>query len=350
MPNEDITMLVDDIEYTGWTEVSVRRQLDGLCGSFGFGMADVWGINKQVIALRPGLSVRIYIGEEQVMSGWIDSVAPSLAAEQHTIRVAGRDRTCDLVDCSAMNSPGIWRNRTLRQIVADLVEPFAIELLDEVNNTTKFSSFKLDVGESVFEAASRAAGKRATLLITDVNGRMVITNTSNRLADDSLKEGVNVIAASAQFNDADRFSEYTIRGSQVTSGNGWSSSSITIEGTATDDAITRYRPLLQKADGGVTRKDAQSKARWEAHVRSGKAQTVNATVRGFHQSSGALWPMNRITNVDIPSLLVGNSMLINSVEFTKSASGSMTNLELVLPNSYIAEPPKSVRPTRNVGW
>ena len=350
MPDETVSMLVGDVEYTGWTELSVRRQLDGLCGSFGFGMADVWGINGQLIQLQPGLSVRIYIGDEQVLSGWIDSVTPSISSDQHSLTVSGRDRTCDLVDCSAMNSPGIWRKRTLQQIVADLVAPFAIELLDEVNNTTKFGTFKLDVGESVFDAASRAAGKRAALLITDVNGRMVITNTSNKLADDSIKEGVNVVAASAQFNDADRFSEYTVRGSTSTSGGGWSSSTITIEGSGTDEGIARYRPLLMKAQGSVTRKDAQQKARWEAHVRSGKAQSVSVTLRGFHQSSGQLWPLNRITNVDIPSLLVGNSMLINSVEFVRGSSGSMTNLELVLPNSYIPEPPKSVRPTRKVGW
>jgi prophage tail gpP-like protein len=350
MPNETVSMLIDDTQYTGWTELSIKRSLTSLCGSFGFSMADVWGINNQLIALRPGLSVRIYIGDEQVMSGWMDSVAPSLASSAHGIRVSGRDRTCDLVDCSAMNVPGIWRNRTLKQIVQDLIEPFAIELVDEVNDTTKFSTFKLNVGETVFEAASRAAAKRATLLITDANGRMVIANTSSQLADDGLKQGGNILAASASFNDSERYSRYIVRGQQATQGEGWGASTVTIKGEGEDEAITRNRPIIIKADGAVTTKDAQNQARWNAHVRAGKAQDVRAMVRGFHQSSGALWALNRITNVDIPLLLVGNSMLITSVEFVKGNAGSVTNMELQLPNAFVAQPPKKVQPARDVGW
>lgn len=352
MSDESIMLLINDTEYTGWTEVSIRTSVTALCHSFSFTMVDVWRLNGAIVAIQPGDAVTIFIGSDAVVQGHVDSVELALSAGDHSIRVAGRSTTADLVDCSAMNKPGIWRNRTLAQIVTDLVKPFfLVEVVDEAKNMTKFTEFKLNTGETVFDAMSRAALKRAVLLLTNSAGHLVLTNSGSRRTTDGLKEGSNVLSASASFNYSDRFTEYTVRGQQITKGTGWDKSTISIDGMATDTALLeRPRPLLIKAEGAITRNDAQNQARWEANIRAGKSQTVRVQVRGYHQSSGELWTINQLANVDIPSLLVANSLLITSVEYVKSGSGSVTNLELMPPNAFAAKPKQAVEPLDDFGW
>src|SRR3546814_20384162 len=61
---------------------------------------------------------------EVVINGWIDSFAPSFSVDNHAIRVTGRDRAADLVDCAAVHKPGSWSGRKLEQIATELVKPF----------------------------------------------------------------------------------------------------------------------------------------------------------------------------------------------------------------------------------
>src|SRR3546814_9072431 len=74
--------------------------------------------------IRAGEACRVLLGGEVVINGWIDSVAPSFSVDNHAIRVTGRDRAADLVDCAAVHKPGSWSGRKLEQIATELVKPF----------------------------------------------------------------------------------------------------------------------------------------------------------------------------------------------------------------------------------
>ena len=70
--------------------------------------------------------------------------------------IRGRDRTGDLVDCSAATMPGEWQNELLDRIVQSLIDPFGISVTVDTDIGEPFRKFRIDEGETVFEAIDRA--------------------------------------------------------------------------------------------------------------------------------------------------------------------------------------------------
>jgi prophage tail gpP-like protein len=347
---DEITIQVDGLDYSGWTSVTVRRSMEALCGQFNMTTVDRWTLNHRDWVIYPGKACRIDIGTETILEGYVDSVDPSITAASHTISIKGRDATADLVDCAAPDRPGTWNNVTLLALAQAMADPFDITVRSEVGLGDKFSKFSVKSGESINDALQRAAQKRHVLLMTGRVGNLIITNTGADMAFDRLVMGDNVLSASGGFDFTNRFSEYIVKGQSRTAGSGWTAQTISVKGTAEDEEVTRHRPKLIKGSGISTVSDAETQAAWEANVRAGKSFKASVSVVGYRQTNGALWETNRIVNVDIPQLLLHGSMLISAIEYTKSESGSFTNMELTRPDSYIDAPPKKVRKRAGLGW
>jgi prophage tail gpP-like protein len=350
MPNDDVTMLLEGRRFFGWKEAHVRRSIESLCGTFSFALLDKWAIEQEAIVLHPGQHVELSVGDDVLIDGYIDRFEGSIAPQQRQLTITGRDKTADLVDCSPTGVPGSWKNIGLDRLALALASPYDIDTVVETDIGAKFPSFVLQTGETVYEALTRAAQKRAVMLVTDNEGRLVLTSSSTERTFDGLELGLNIKEASVSYDYSDRFSDYTVKGQSKTVGKGWTASTMSIVGEAFDDEIDRFRPRVLKATGSASKSDCQNQARWEANIRAAKSVSVRCTVQGVRQSNGDLWPTNRQTNVKIPDLGVQNSMLISTVEYAITGSGSVTSFELRRPDSYESKPAKTIKKIPNLGW
>lgn len=66
----------------------------------------------------------------------------------------GRDKTADLIDCSADNMT--LKNLRLGEIVRRLIKPFGIEFLEEFVSDLLIKHFVVQTGESVFRPSKKA--------------------------------------------------------------------------------------------------------------------------------------------------------------------------------------------------
>lgn len=322
--------------------------MEALTGSFSMRTVDRWAINDEAWVMFPGRPCRILIGGDTILEGYIDKVAPSISTNNHTITVSGRDKTADLVDCSLA---GKWNNIDMLRLAQNMAQPFGISVSSEADLGARFPTWKIDAGETVFDSLSRAAKKRHVLLLTGRIGNLIITNTGNTAAGDRLLMGQNILRASGDYDFTDRFSNYTVKGQDKVRKGGWTKSTISIKGEADDEEVTRHRPKIIKGQGILTTKDAQNQARWEANIRAAKSFKASVDVKGFRQTTGDLWELNQLVDVDIPQLLLLGSMLISAIEYQQSSQGgSSTTMELTRPDAYTAEPPKTVKSVRNRGW
>ena len=153
---DDITLRIDGVDWTYWTSVQVTRQMDAIAGTFSLALADKWIGGAQALPIAAGMACQILIGGEQVIDGYIDQVRPSFSATAHGISVTGRDRSADLVDCAAIHSPGQWLNCTVLQLAQALASPFGVNVTAEGDVGAPIASFKLEEGETAFEALDRA--------------------------------------------------------------------------------------------------------------------------------------------------------------------------------------------------
>ncbi|QQQ19666.1 hypothetical protein JIP62_06155 [Brevundimonas vitis] len=324
--------------FDGWTDVAIERRLDALCGGFDLGLTERWPGQPEKWRIEAGDAAQVQVDGETLITGWVDRARYQLSPEQHPLRVAGRDRTCDLVDCSAEHRPGSWINRTVLQIATDLTAPFGITVRLEGDGGPPFARFALEPGETVLAAIERMTVLRGLLCTTDAAGELVLTRPSEQAAGWSLEEGVNIEEVVFDNDMVDRFSRIVMRGHDA-SDESAGSRAARPSAEATDAGVKRHRPLVIVADEEATTATLNASARWEASVRAAKAQTVTVTASGWRAPDQALFRPNLIVPVKAPAVGIEAELLIAGVRFRRSArEGSRTELMLVRKEAYSLKP------------
>lgn len=341
MSSSDLVLVVNGQRYAGWNSVSVTRAMDAASGAFGVDLFEKWEGQDQPWPIVPQDECAVLLDGEAVITGYVDKFTPSYDQGSHTISIQGRDKTGDLVDCSAMHSPSQWSNITLLAFAKIVAAPFGITVTAEVDTGAPFASIKLQEGESPVEAINRYALQRGLLIMPDGLGGLVITRAGTIKCHDALVQGENIKSAGGSIDSSQRFSVYVAKAQAAYSADSDSEGEAHIEGSIPDPGVKRYRPMVIMAEAGGTDGSAKDRAQWEANTRIGKGTTCNAVVVGWRQSNGDLWVPNRLVHVRSPWLRIDGDMLIRQVTYSKTIEGGTTaTLDMVSPQAYSPEPPK----------
>lgn len=337
----DVMLQVNGKNYGGWLSVRVVLGMEQVAGTFELSVSERWPGQPEVWQILPGDACRVLIGGTPVITGYVDDVAPEYDKESHAVRISGRDRTGDLVDCSAIHKSGQWAGVTLDRIAADLCAPFGIPVSVQTSVGAKFGKFALQEAESAFEALDRAAKMRGVLLMSDGNGGLVIARAGSGRVGTALVKGQNIERASGQFSHKDRYAKYIIKGQTPGSDDSTPEHNAQTKAVAEDNAVRRYRPLIVIAEQGDN-STYSDRAKWERNVRAGKASRVVYTVSGWKHAGGELWRPNRLVQVQDDFLGVDGELLIAQVSITLNEGGSLTELELCRREAFdlIALPEK----------
>lgn len=335
-----VTLKVSGQRFEGWTAVSVSKGIKNPAGAFSLEYAKRTDQEAPPVSIPPGAACEVLIGGQTVITGWVDATNPSFDATSRSLRVEGRDKACDLIDCSALNRPGIWKARTLIQIASDLVAPFGIAISARADVGPAFKSFAIQQGETVWEALERLARFRGLLAVSTPAGAVEFIQPGQTRAGFSLVQGEQLLSASAGHDARDRFSRYVLKGQSAGDDevNGAAAASPSAE--ATDPAITRHRPMLIVAEEQATLASLRARAGWEASVRAAVGERVDLTVQGWRDPAGDIWAADLIVPVTAPWIDVEGDLLIADVTFTlDNDGGSTTTLACTPPDAYRPEPP-----------
>ncbi len=347
-----VELSVDGQNHGGWTTISITRSIETIAGTFHLGLSDRWPGSAGLHPIGPGSACTLSIGGEVIITGYVDDGVPSFDPSSHVISVSGRDATGDLVDCSATNEPGEWKNRNLTQITQALCKPFEITVSAAVNVGKPFTSFRIEEGETVFEAIERACRMRAVLPVSDGKGGLILTRASEAVRTTTgltSGENGNVLSGGGKFSMKDRYSTIIVKGQQA--GTDYTSPTDNAEpfATATDPNVPRYRPLIVLAEDQGDAETFKQRALWEASVRRARGLQATIPVQGWRTADGSLWQPKTLIDTIIPELGINAEMLITSVNFTLSKQGSLSSLGLAPPKAFelieIAE-----EEDKEIGW
>lgn len=341
----EVSLVVDGKDYSGWNQVSLRFSVEELCPSFSVGYTERLDDASEPIEIVEGDEVEVFVDGELVLTGYVDDVSEDYdsAAPSHTLSIAGRAKTGDLIDCSYPGK-GVIRKKKFRQIAATLCEPFGIgvsfdtltmgeaEALDELL-TKPIPKFVVEYGETPFEALTRLARSRGLFLATSAGGDLVFARSQTLPLNAIIRQGENVKRGGYHGSFRDRYSDYVWR-SQTAGDDNWNGKNAAhIKHEITDGAITRTRVLALRPEHGIPKDELERRATWERNTRAAKSQRLSYTVNGWSHLSG-LWQPNTLPMVIDDVLGVSNTYLISTVELTIDASGEIANLELVGPGAY----------------
>lgn len=340
MLDDRVELLVDGQLYQGWEQASITRAMDACAGTFNLTVSDRWSPGMQPVAIEPGDTCEVRVGGQVVVTGYVDLVRPSFGADMHSIQVQGRDKSGDLVDCSAVHKPDEWKNIGLLQLAEKLAKPFGVAVKSETDLGAPLALVKLQHGETVLEAINRHAKMRKVLVMPDGKGGILLTRTGARRAALELVQGSNILRANGTLDWSERYSEYIVKGQAGYSSNTTGKTEAHASATVKDAYVDRYRPLLITCDTEANNGSTKDRATWEANTRIGKSAQASITVQGWRQGvGGSLWEPNTLIRVRSVWLGLDGEMLIRQVTFDKDASGTTTKLDVVSPQAYEPEPP-----------
>lgn len=332
-----VTLTVNGTSYGGWKTINIALSIEKLSGAFQVEMA-VQGGEKEATPtsiIKPSDACTIDINGQTIITGYIDRVAPTYDAGKHVIQITGRDKAGDLVDCSVVHETGQFLDQTIDRIITTICDPFGIPVNVEADVGEPLKFFSIDQSATCFQTIQKLCNMRQVLCVSDGKGGISLTRSGSESVNASLIEGENILAGAAEYDFSERFSLYIAKGQKMGTLNDTPQTIAQNIGQASDDLISRYRPLLIIPDGQSDNANCQAIAEWEQKVRSGKSRRLDVTVAGFTMGKGGeLWPLNKMVQVDAPLLYVRKQLLIASINFALNDGGELTTLSLTERDAF----------------
>lgn len=357
---DQVGLRIGDREYLGWMNVRITRSLEQLAATFDVEIHERWPTLDRPWQIRPFDPCEVYIGEDLLIAGHVDVYSAGFGANEHAVRITGRSKTADLVDCMSELPGTEFRNADLGAIARAICAPFGIEVVAEADLGAPFNIAAFEKTETAFSFLERLARLRGVLLTDDPRGRLLITRTGQAPAAGQLVQGENVLTGKCELNVSKRFSRYVVLsqlGSLATispTGNTLpeqlqpgGEDQPDVQGVAVDPQVPRYRPHVSMAESSSTAPEASQRARWQAAHAAGRSVRGQMTVVGWREDDGALWAVNRMVPCRVPFLQLDRDLLIAGVTFQLDAQGRRTELELGPPEGFTPEPLSQERAVRS---
>lgn len=345
----NVTVIVNGSEYRGWKEISIQFGIEQFVPSFSLSYTEAWPPSGDLLPMPggddpdpilEGDDVELRYKGRLLLTGYVDEATESYDSESHSFRVEGRAKTADLVDCSASAKATVVRGKNILAIAEQLYAPFDVSveldplLLLDSGVKKKIERFRVQEGESPFEAVSRLTGKRGLLQVTQPDGNVLLTRSASVPSGDIIRRGVNVLRGSRTGSARDRFSQYVFKsqtsGTDLVNGK----SAAHLESSVSDGAVMRYRPTVVVAEHQSNTAELKARATWDRNVRAGRAERFNYTLRGWEALSG-VWQPNTVPAVSDDDLGVQRPLLLASVELIDSDNeGEIANVECCGVGAY----------------
>jgi prophage tail gpP-like protein len=336
----DCTLAIDGMLYGGWTRIEIQRGIEQIAGGYVLQLTSRYPGVDVPMQLREGLACRVLLGDDLVVSGFVDDYETDDTATSSSVRLSGRDKTADLVDCSAIYKNGQWRGVSLEQIVADIARPFRIEVVVAPGTDTgePFKRFALEEGEKAFDAIDRACRLRAVLVTSTPDGNLLITTASTVHSGVRLVEGVNMLKFNSKHSWKERHSEIILKGQVPGDDHEFGAAAAHLKASAKDAEINRYRPLVVVAEHGTSNKSLADRAAWEVKVRMGRGKRGGCTVVGWRTGKdgqeGPLWQPNTLVDVTSERMNLDAQLLIVHCAYQFTELGRVTELTFALPEAF----------------
>ena len=418
-PENQVRLVVGGQEFGGWKKIHIEAGIERQVRSFEFETTGRWPDGTTQVTylsrrIRPFDAVQVFIGSDLVVTGYVDATPIRYDGAHVSLAVKGRSKTCDLVDCSPVDTgttggtvrasvgrwadvrgkdsksaslvqpataiaggANVWRHARLETIAAALSAPYGVRVLSEIDTGAPIPEHQVQVGETVFESIDRLMRLRHVLSTDNERGDLVFIDVgSTGQATTSLELGRNILEASVELDFKAVMSRYVVKGQRAGTDDDFGVDANEAEGDDEEDAddeggtqdfgapltasledarSKRLRVLVIKQAGHADDGTCQDRALYERANRAAKALETTYRVPGWRQADGSLWRPNLLVTVRDPIIGFDQIMVIAEVHYDCDSNGLCTRLRVGPPDGYRSKAPKplkgkAVRRGGAAGW
>lgn len=386
-----------------WTQVGLNLRMASAADAFSLTHVDARRLEvsdpmaaEVADSINGGERVQVKVNGKTEIDGFVTTVDLAEGPDgDEIVTVGGTSATSDLVDCAAYhmggsdaqnirkavkilqtattvdaitraalalkeNLTGEWEQSTFPEMAKEICAPFGIEPvagdgavgpveLAEINKRAKipFRRACIEPGETAFEFLDKLARERGLTLTCTPDGDLAYTVSGARKILGVLEQGRNIGKGGTRREDVrDRFHHYRVYG-QSAGDDAWHGEDARGgEGTAEDEAVKRYRPMVIISDGTASDGDFADRATWERNRRAARSRTASIPVLSWLDPEKNLWRPNRLIEVKWPKKRIEGEVLIEGVRLAYDIEdGDVGEVQIVAPGAY--DPLQAPKTRRN---
>lgn len=275
---------------------------------------------------------QIYIGNELIINGFTYIITSKLSAGKTIKTIEVFSKTADPLD-SSLKPPYEQTDVTLRQRAEELIIPFGIGVIYDVDTDETFDKVTARPNDSIFTHLSKLAAQRGVLMGSTPDGDVLFTKADvNSEIVGTIRQGGTIAKEwEGTWNGRKRFNVYKAIGQSS-----WVNDRTAV---ATDDNIPKTRSKTFTAND-TTNGNIQQAADHRRSKSIADGLNFIIPVEGWIAPNGKRWKQNTRVTVIAPSLHIqdGFTFLIRAVKNKYDADTGRTSiLHLTPPQSYTGE-------------
>lgn len=337
-PDDTVSLVIGGSRISGWERVAVVRGLESVPASFDISMTEKYPGQAGEVAVRPGDVCELHIGANKVMTGFVDRYMPGMTPRGHRVRVTGRSKVQDLVDCAAVIEGAQINGASTLELIQKLAKPYGVEVVSKSGPGEAIPFFDVMLGETVYDIAERVARYSGFLLYDDEDGRFVLAQAGSDKMSSGFALPGNVEEADVCYSMDGRFSEYWAYPVSVMSLSDLGPMPPVAK--ARDSGVPRFRLkviISEQITNSIN--IAEKRVQWEAARRFGRSQAISVVCDSWRDKAGKLWVPNASALIDVPALKVaGKTWVIGEVAFELGDRGTRARLVLMPKEAFTPAP------------
>ena len=354
---DQTTIILDGTRIEQFSDESILLTIDNVGNGFSFNVPFFPGTREYRDLFRPFKyqDVQLYIGENLVLNGTVEKVAPSLTDTSNSVNVQGRSRTGVLVDCTFEKDDTMeFKGAALDEIANTVISKFGLETSFPDGAGAIFEKAGPSSPTStVFNFLQNLSRQRSLLMSQTPDGKLLFrrAKTSGVPVAELIEGRQGIIISTATYDGTKRFSSYDVFGQEAGKNDNFakllasiSKKPVEVQASQdiTDPSIFAIRPKSIQAND-TNQGNIEDAATWA--LTSGIAASVDIPIgyEGWLRPDGKLWAENELILVQAPSLMIYKPyvMLIKSVNFSSGSDSKSVELGLTIPEAYSGTVPEA---------
>ncbi len=340
--NNVFTVKINNINFADFTKIFVRKSMETLSGIAYFKTANIYLQAQRNLDVFMQDPFEAFINKTPMIKGEVELIDIAYGQDKNYVEIGGRDKTSILVDSDWTNSTNEWKKQTISNLMNIICSTYDIQLSIDVSAidlvARKIESFKINEGETAFQAIKRLCSENRILPISYGDNKLTLTSvSSNNFMKENLKTGnFRILEGRAKLSNVNRFSSYVVKGTGKETVNKDLISYLQLYGIASDSVITNPdRVKIHLSETELDFGSAKEQAAYIRNLHAGYSRIYIYTVKDWVQSNGELWEINSLVPVDDKFLRLKKQLLIYQIDFKyNKQSGFISELYLIDKNTF----------------
>ena len=332
-----LTLNINGHAYSTWGDVKIKLSMESMAGYFVGSIPNIFkDYTIKDFDVGMGDEFVLDIDGSNLVTGYIEKIIPNAHIEDNgntstSIILGGRDKTADLIDCSFAESVNEFKKLSILAIIRKLIAPFNVSLKIEESITsqleTKLETFKVNEGETPFEAITKLCRMIGVLPLSYGDGKLTLTKTTSLYGTtDQIVFGQNAKQVTLYSDNTDRYSKYIVKGQGLSADTKEIKDFASPSGQSFDAVIKRNRPVIHFSEIASDSAGCVNRSKWLRQVKAGNSRKIVYRLFKWSQTDGKVWYPNTLVVINDSFLQIMDTLLITDVEYFSQITNNETEM------------------------